>query len=341
MTESTPSATSGGAAPDTDLVNRFVRWFVAAAVVGALLYLGASVYAGFDEMRSAFSRFAWGWLPVLVALTLTNYGLRFAKWHYLLRRLGVDMPLSEDLWNFLSGLAMVISPGKLGELLKPYVVRARTGATMMTTIPALVAERLTDGVATLMLAAVGVATYAADQTLYVVALLGVIAAGLGVLASESLSLWVLGLLGRLPVVGRVVPKLEEMYRAMRVCLAPVPFLVTVVVSVVAWFAECVAYWLVLRGLDVDATLDVSTFIYASATVLGAPAPGGLGVADGALAFLATSLVGASQSDAVASALIARVVTLWLGVGLGALALVQVSRLLGGKIDLKAAADDEA
>ena len=92
-----------------------MRWFVAAAVVGALLYLGASVYAGFDEMRSAFSRFAWGWLPVLVALTLTNYGLRFAKWHYLLRRLGVDMPLSEDLWNFLSGLAMVISPGKLGE----------------------------------------------------------------------------------------------------------------------------------------------------------------------------------------------------------------------------------
>lgn len=339
MSEPQPPDAPAQPPANAGLVDRFVRWFIGAAVIGALLYLGASIYAGFDDMKSAFARFEWAWLPVLVALTLTNYGLRFAKWHYLLRRLNVDMPFVEDLWNFLSGLAMVISPGKAGELLKPYVVRARTGATMMTTIPALVGERLTDGIAMLMLAGVGVTTYAADQTVYIIALLAVIAGGLAVLANKTVSLFIIKMLGNLPVVGRVAPRLEEMYTAMRVCLAPVPFLFTVVLSVVAWFAECVAYWLVLRGLNIDATLDVSTFIYASATVIGSPSPGGLGMADGALAFFATTLVGASQSDAVASALIARVVTLWLGVGIGAVALVQVSRMLGGHIDLKASQAD--
>jgi len=61
----------------------------------------------------------------------------------------------------------VISPGKAGELLKPYVVRARTGVPMATTIPALVTERLTDGIAMLLLASVGITTFAADRLHYV------------------------------------------------------------------------------------------------------------------------------------------------------------------------------
>jgi uncharacterized protein (TIRG00374 family) len=322
-----------------NLVDRFVRWAVGAAVFGALLYLGGSVWAGFDDMRAAFVAFDWRLIPLLVVLTLTNYGLRFLKWHYFLGRLKVPMPFIEDLWNFLAGLAMVISPGKAGELLKPYVVRARTGTPMATTIPALVSERLTDAIAMLALAGISVTTYAADKVVYVVAPLVLVAVGLAVLAHEGLTLAALRLTGRLPMIGRVVPKLEEMVRATRICLAPVPFAVSIALSFGAWFAECVAYWLVLRGLDLAASLDVSVFIYAAATVIGAPAPGGLGVSDGALAVFASTLVGAPQGLAVASALIARVVTLWLGVGVGAVALVRVSRMLGGAIDLDDRADD--
>lgn len=330
----------GASAParNDDLVHRFVRWVVGAAVFGALLYLGGSLWAGFDDMKAAFGAFQWWLVPPLVALTLTNYGLRFLKWHYFLGRLKVPMPFVEDLWNYLAGLAMVISPGKAGELLKPYVVRARTGVPMATTIPALVSERLTDAIAMLALAGISVTTYAADQAVYVLAPLVLVALGLAVLAHKGLSLAILRLLGRLPLLGKVVPKLEEMVRATRVCLAPLPFLVSLLLSFGAWFAECVAYWLVLRGLDVAATLDVSVFIYAASTVLGAPAPGGLGVSDGALAFFARTLIGAPENLAVASALITRVVTLWVGVGVGAIALVRVSRMLGGDIHLDQARD---
>ena len=334
MDDAPPSPARG-----PNLVDRFVRWAVGAAVFGALLYLGGSVWAGFDDMRAAFVAFDWRLIPLLVLLTLTNYGLRFLKWHYFLGRLKVPMPFIEDLWNFLAGLAMVISPGKAGELLKPYVVRARTGTPMATTIPALVSERLTDAIAMLALAGISVATYAADKVHYVVAPLVIVGLGLAVLAHEGLTLGALRLMGRLPMIGRVAPKLEEMVRAARICLAPVPFAVSITLSFGAWFAECVAYWLVLRGLDLPATLDVSVFIYAAATVIGAPAPGGLGVSDGALAVFASTLVGAPQSLAVASALIARVVTLWLGVGVGAVALLRVSRMLGGAIDLDDRADD--
>lgn len=316
------------------LVIRFRRWVVVAIAFGALLFLAGSVWAGIDTVGAALATFHWPWMVPVLLLTLVNYGLRFFKWHYLLGRLGVKMPLVENLWNFVAGLAMVISPGKAGELLKPYVVRARTGAPMARTVPALVAERLTDGIAMLILAGLSVSTYAGDKVHYLTIPAGLVVAGLAVLSSARLSTAILHLLGRLPLLGRVAHKLEEMYLAMRTCLAPLPFLLTVVASIVAWGAECVGYWMVFRGLGVDASLDVSVFLYAFATVAGGAMPGGLGVAEGALAGGAIALIpGLEQGVSVAAALLIRVATLWFGVLLGAVALFRVSSLLGGQLDL--------
>jgi len=316
------------------LVVRFRRWVVAAIAVGALLFVAGSIWAGFDQVQAALARFAWPWLLPILGLTLVNYGLRFLKWHYLLGRLGVRMPLGEDLWNFAAGLAMVISPGKAGELLKPYVVRERLGTPMARTIPALVTERLTDGIAMLILASLGVTTYAGDKVHYLTIPAAIIAAGIAVLASKRMSMAILGACEGLPLVGRFVHKLEEMYLAMRTCLAPAPLVLTLALSMVAWGAECVGFWLVFHGLGIDASLDASIFIYAFATVAGGAMPGGLGVADGALAGGAVALVpGLDHASAVAAAMIIRVATLWFGVLLGAGALFKLSSMLGGKLDL--------
>ncbi len=311
------------------LVLRFRVWLAWGLAAAALIYVAGSVYAGIGEVGSRLASFDW-WLYVpVLGLTLLNYGLRFWKWRYLVGRLGARLPLREDAIVFGSGLAMVVSPGKAGELLKPYLLRARTGFPMAKAIPALVTERLTDGIACLALAAISVSTYAGESAQYVfVPIVGVVA-GLGVLMHRGLSLRVLGILRRLPLISRVGDKLEEMYLAMRTCVAPVPLLLTVVASLVAWGGECVGYMLVFRGFGVDVSLDVSTFLYAFATVAGGAMPGGLGVADGALVGGAQRLVpGLDLPTAVAAALLIRVATLWFGVAVGAIALLRVAALLG-------------
>ena len=315
-------------APRSDLVQRFRRWLVWGLAIAVLLYLAGSIYAGIGEVGSALATFAWWLMVPVLLLVLVNYFMRFLKWHWFLGRLGVKVGFLDNLMIFGAGLAMVISPGKAGELLKPYLVRVRTGANMATTIPALVAERLTDAIAMLILAGLSVSAYAGDKVHYIAIPAVLTAGGLAVLAWKGLSLAILGLIGRLPVIGRFGAKLEEMYLAMRTCLAPVPLVATVLISVVAWWAECVAYWLVFKGFDVAATLDVSTFLYAFATVAGGAMPGGLGVADGALGGGALTLVpDITQAQAVASALLIRVTTLWFGVALGALALFKAGSLL--------------
>jgi len=337
----------------TNLVVRFRKWVVIAIAVGAIVYLGLAIYGDYEKVAAAMASFRWSILVPVCLLTLSNYTIRFAKWRYLTRRLGVDMPLKDDAWLFASGLAMVISPGKIGELLKPYVVRERTGVPMATTTPALVTERLTDAIGMLILAGIGVSAYQPEETGLLVMMGAFVGFGLLLLAHEGLSLWAVRNLCKLPLLSRVGTQLEEMLVAMRTCVAPVPLLLTVLLSVVAWWAECWGLLLVFQGLGVtQATMGLCVFIYAFATLTGGAAPGGLGVSDVLIAVLGAALIlcpgmdGDALKDCVhtglpvatAASILIRVCTLWIGVAIGAVALFKVSHMLGGNISLGAAPD---
>ncbi len=319
--------TSPTSAPDA--LARFRRWVAAAVAIASLGWLLYAVVTGFRETAAELRAFAWIYAVPVLALTLVNYGLRAFKWHYLLGRLGIHVPWRVNLWIFGAGLAMVISPAKAGEVVKPYLVKLVTGAPFERTLPALITERVTDGIAVVALAAVGVSTFYAEGTTALLWTLGVIAAGLLAVAVRPLALGVLRITRVVPLMGPwLADRLEPMYVAMRTCVAPVPLTVTITASLVAWFAECIGYWLVLRGAGVTAGLDVSTFLYAFSTVAGGPSPGGLGISDALLGELAQTLAGATSAQGVATSLLIRLATLWFGVVIGAVALLRIESVIG-------------
>ncbi len=291
-------------------------------------YLAYAMWHGLSETTAEISAFAWWVYPPVLALTFINYGLRFVKWAYLLRTLGIDMPHRANAWAFLAGLGMVITPGKAGELVKPWVVREVTGTPMARTIPALVTERLTDGIAVILLTALGVSTFYPENVVVVGGSLLLTFGLILAVSVEPVGALGLSLVGVIPVVGRLEPKLREAYTSLRTCLSPIPLVITILLSLAAWWAECIGMWLVFLGLGIPAGLDVSTFLYAFATVFGAPSPGGLGMAEIALVETSVRLIdGLSEPAALAAALLIRVGTLWIGVLMGAFAILRLDAVL--------------
>lgn len=298
---------------------------VAAAAIGYVVY---ALWHDLPATASELARFEWPLYVPILALTLVNYGLRFAKWHWLLRRLGIQVPIGANALTFVAGLGMVITPGKAGELIKPWLVREMTGAPMVRTIPALVVERMTDGIAVVVLAAFGVATFLPDSTALILGTLAATVVGVIVLSSEVLGTALTSALAAVPALAGLAARLDDALRALRTCLSPWALVVTLAASLVAWWAECVGYWLVFRGLGASAGLDVSTFLYAFATVFGAPSPGGMGMADAALVEGAIQLVpGLGEATAFAAALLVRVATLWFGVLLGAAVMLRLDSVI--------------
>ena len=89
-----------------------------------------------------------------------------------------------------------------------------------------------------------------------------------------------------------------MYESMRTCVAPISLFWTVLLSLIAWAAECVAYYFLWLGIGVKAAMGACFFIYAVATLFGIPAPGGVGPTDVALYVLPETLEVVPQDSGV-------------------------------------------
>ncbi len=287
--------------------------------LGAAVYVGFVAYADWGRVQGALASFEWRWLAVALALALLNYTLRFFKWQLYLSVLDLSVPPLESALVFVSGFSLTVTPGKLGEVLKSFLLRDRQGIPVARTAPIVVAERLTDLLALALLAVSGVATHRTGAV-------GVIAgAGLVVLALVLVSSRrAAHALFRL-APERFRARLDEMYDSAWRLLRPVPLALATVLSVAAWFCECVSLWLLVRGFPgASASLSLATFVYAVTTIAGALSflPGGLGVTEAGMTGLLVRLgTGITTPVAVAATFLVRLATLWFAVLLGAGALV--------------------
>jgi uncharacterized protein (TIRG00374 family) len=110
--------------------------------------------------------------------------------------------------------------------------------------------------------------------------------------------------------------------AVRALLAYWPLAVSIVLSFLSWGLEGIAFGLCIRAIGFDGmTLGLAAAVYAIASVLGALTflPGGIGLTEVSMTGLLVA-AGMSGSDASAATLLIRIVTMWLGVALGWLAL---------------------
>lgn len=298
---------------------------------GVAVYVGFSIWANARAVGEALAHFQWSAAVLAAALAAGNYGLRWARWEYYLRRLNIRIAARDSVLVFLSGFALTVTPGKLGEAVKALLLRQSHGIPAARTAPIVIAERITDLIALLLLALVGVFTFQVDRRFLGA---GAVAVGvaLAVIGSESISGRLLTLFERATPLARFVPKLREAQAAAVALLRPVPLIVTTVLSVGSWFLECLAFWVIVRGFA-GAHLDLqpATFIYAAMTVAGALSflPGGLGITEaGMLALLTTFGTGIPRGTAAAATFVTRACTLWFAVGIGVIALTWYSRRSG-------------
>lgn len=305
---------------------RLAKRIAIGVAVGALVYLALAAFADWDDLRHALSTFDWSLTVPVLLLSLANYLLRFVRWQMYLASSQVRIAPRLSLQIFFAGLVMSVSPGKLGELLKAYLIKVHNGTPITRTGPIVVAERVTDLVALCLLLFAGSLVY---HTAWQAALVsGAIATLLVVgLVSPRAAHLVLHVVERVRWLRAYGERVERAYESMRRLLQPRLLGVATLLGVAAWFAECMGFALVLRGFDAHLSVGFVTFIYAFATLVGALllVPGGLGGTEGTMVAMLLS-ADVSREVAVAATLLTRIATLWFAVLLGALVLLADRRL---------------
>jgi uncharacterized protein (TIRG00374 family) len=307
--------------------NKLGRRLVVAMLFGVVVYGGLVFLRGYEKIGKQLSTFLWSTFAIACALSFVNYLLRFLKWEYYLRILGIrDVPKPTSFLTFLSGFVLTVTPGKVGEVFKSVILQQVRGVPVERTAPIVVAERVTDLIGVITLIAVGSWSFPGGVVWASAGLLLVLAI-LVMVASVRVSGWVISGLPKLPGVlgrfgARIAAKMEEAFSRLRSITEPKHLVVPTMLSIVGWGLEGVGLWLVLGGFREHPPLTVTAFCYATATLAGAliPVPGGLGVTDKLLEEQMARLGNVPADTATSAMLLARFATLWFAVIVGFVAL---------------------
>jgi uncharacterized protein (TIRG00374 family) len=321
------------APPSWNRLRRGLVWSVAA---GLALYLGLAVFGDIDALGETLSAFPWRIMPLVIGLTLVNYSGRLLKWILYLRWVGAGVSTGDAARIFGIGMTMVLTPGKAGELLKSWMVKQQSGTPIRVTAPAVLAERLTDGLAMLILSGLGLLAFDLPELRNTAILvLALMAAVILTVWIRPLAIWGLALAERLPLVGRLAHVLHDFYASSYALLRPARLSIAVGIGLVSWTCEGLAYYLVLTGVGATPGLETAgkaIFIFSLSTIVGAvvATPGGLGGTEGGLVTLGLRLLDLSRPAATAAALLVRLATLWFGVALGLVCVTLWPGLLAGE-----------
>ncbi|MBS1124396.1 MAG: hypothetical protein H6Q90_6624 [Deltaproteobacteria bacterium] len=294
------------------------RWIWIAIV--AVIAIAALVMIGdVRQLGHRLGGFHWTAFLGALGLSLANYAVRFVRWQIYLRHQQVAVPAGSSALVFGSGLSLAITPAKLGELIKSYLLRELHGIPATQTAPIVVAERVTDLVALLLLAVGGVAVYGMQTTLVVIAA-ALVAFGFLLLAWPRPARALIDLVTRPRFTRRFRTPLQDMYGGLASLCRPRLLGVATALAILSWACECVGFAMIVNAFPgAHVELGLAMVIYASTTIAGALSflPGGLGVTEGAMTILLVQ--GASQLDqatALDATLLTRLATLWFGVALG-------------------------
>jgi glycosyltransferase 2 family protein len=314
---------------------RLTRGIVVVGLVAVAVLALVVAWGDAPAVLGALGRFPPLLVVPVVLLTVWNYVLRWLRWNYYLRVLGVSgVDRASSALVFLSGFAMGLTPGKSGELTKSYWLREIAGAEqapLARTAPIVFAERLVDGIAMLLLATSGLITFRfGGLALLVVAALAAVAVGL--ILARPLVYWILRALEARPRARRVAELIETAYDSARELLTWRRLVLAVGVGMLSWGGECLALYVILLGLGAQPSLELlnqSTFALAAGSLVGSASllPGGIGAAEGTVAAVLDLVARQPRDVAAAATLLIRVCTLWFGVALGAVSLVALARRL--------------
>jgi glycosyltransferase 2 family protein len=314
-----------------------LRRMIPGLIFGFLVLIGLALMGDLRQVSERMLTFRWEFYPLVLGFTLLNYALRFVKWHYYLGQIGAGgLPWSESLRLFIAGFPLAVTPGKVGEALKAVWVKQATGLAVGKGISVVLAERISDGLAVLILSTLGVIAFPRYWPAFLIILLFTI--GLIILSQiRPVALKLLAFGQHLPLISRFAKGMGEFYEGSYVLFRPVPTFFAVGLGTISWLGEGIGFYLILIGLGLppgEHLFSNAVFVMAFSTVIGAASalPGGLGAAEASIAGMLAFILGIEASNATTATLLIRLATLWFGVILGLLTWVLSKKLfaIGGE-----------
>jgi glycosyltransferase 2 family protein len=287
-------------------------WIIILFTIAVYVIMG--VYADFGKLSLTISYFQWQYFLFMIILTTIGYLIRCIKWNLFLKTAGVHLDYKENLFVFFSGLSMIVTPGKLGEVWKSWLIRDISGDELSKTLPVVIMDRVTDVISLIFLSLIGIFYY--REGISVLIILSAICIGfyIAIRSKTVVEKMKIFLEKRF---SKYTNDMQLMHETMNKIMAPKVLVSLSLLNALAWFFECLGLYSVIIGFGQSIDILLATFIFSFSSLIGGVSmvPGGIGVAEAGISGLLV-MNGISPALSVGIALILRLGSFWYGAILG-------------------------
>lgn len=292
--------------------------------LGGLLLAALLLYLVFrnidrEALSNALAAVSWPALAAGAAINIAHNVFRVFRWRWLLQPVREGVPFRPMFVAVILGyMTTWVLPGRVGELVRPALLSARERLPLGPCLGTVVADRLLDGVAIVVLFAAGSMTarfatgsaaLAGQIRVTAAVALVVVLAGLAALIATSalgdrLEGWLTRQWAPVRWTGRAALALSRGTDALRSPRRLVPIFAH---SFLAWLTIALGTWIGIRAVGADVSFsDVLVMLPLLALGVSIPTPGGVGGYHAAMQIGLTRLFGIDPTTAASAGLLMHV-----------------------------------
>jgi len=299
---------------------RYLAYSVVLTLLGFAIWI---IFGDHEKIFKSIQQIGWHGFLFICLFSIINYCLRYLRWIFLLRQLGDRFPFIDGLVCYISGFALTTTPGKVGEAIRSVYFNRRHRLNNAHTLAAFLSERVTDALASLLIATIAIYTFenlrwlGAGFTLLLVAVVLLV-------NKPDLLLRMCNLFRGIKI--RLVQKILDLIPVFLLRASDLLSLRIIsfgtMIALLSWSAEAFAFAWLSHRLGGEASTLLYMSIFAIAMVAGAATflPGGLGGTETVM-YLLLKLTGMGGAEAFTAFFLCRLATLWFAVVLGLVSLL--------------------
>ena len=112
-------------------------------LVASIGIYGIFLFASdFNIISEKISNFKIHYLPLILLLVTVSWIPLIIRWHFLLKNCEMQIPFKKSIIVYLSGSALQITPGQIGELIKAQILKNLFNIPRTKSAPIILVEKV-------------------------------------------------------------------------------------------------------------------------------------------------------------------------------------------------------
>jgi uncharacterized protein (TIRG00374 family) len=298
-------------------------------IIIVIFYIAILIFSDINAIADKISNIQITYLPIIFSLVGVQLVVLGIKYHRMLKKLGINIPLNKGIKIYISGISLIATPGGAGTAIKSHVLKKRYNVPLSRTLPTIFMERLTELVAILIILSFFFYWTNLVESIFAIALGLIFTFIMYLLISKnkifnSLKIF----LNKINKLKKLSNSIDDSKESFLILSRKNTFLEMIGWSLVAKLAQLLAVYFIFLSLNVDLGALLTGQIYYTSLVLGSLTflPSGIVITESTMIAILLNH-GIDFSLATLLVIVTRLITTWFSTILGIITLktIQASK----------------